>query len=122
MLGTIRWGLLAVLAAASLSIVLFALTAAGHFPQQHRSPILRTPLGMLLLWGTMATALAAAGTLIMATVGRLPWYATVIAAGLAVLMAPLCLQSLPDSFVDGRRGLLTLAIASAALAVLAFRL
>jgi hypothetical protein len=41
---------------------------------------------------------------------------------LAVLIAPLLLQPLPDSFVDGRHGLLAFAAASIVLAAIAWRL
>ncbi len=36
----------------------------------------------------------------------LPWYLQVIGGGAMLLFAPLLLQPLPDSFVNGRRGLL----------------
>jgi hypothetical protein len=44
----------------------------------------------------------------------------VLGAGGAVLVAPLLLQPLPDSFVNGRRGLITFALAASVLACLAW--
>jgi hypothetical protein len=37
----------------------------------------------------------------------MPWFAAVIAGGLAILIAPLALQYFSDEFIDGRRGLTT---------------
>jgi hypothetical protein len=51
----------------------------------------------------------------------LPWYATVIGGGAALLFAPLLLQPLPDSFVNGRRGLLVFAAGAVVLAALMWR-
>jgi hypothetical protein len=48
----------------------------------------------------------------------LPWHLAVIGGGAALLFAPLLLQPLPDSFVDGRRGLLAFSAAAVSLAAL----
>jgi hypothetical protein len=78
-------------------------------------------LGGLVLWGTLAMA-GLAGLAALATAWRtLPWYATVIGGGAALLFAPLLLQPLPDSFVNGRRGLLVFATAAVLLAGLMWR-
>ena len=72
--------------------------------------------GGVVLWGTLAvTALAAAGLLLKAW-WRLPWHLAVIGGGAMLLFAPLLLQPLPDSFVDGRRGLIAFSAAAAVLA------
>ena len=68
----------------------------------------------------MATGLAGAAVLVLAW-RALPWYATVIGGGAALLFAPLLLQPLPDSFVNGRRGLLVFAAGAIALAALMWR-
>ena len=107
--------------ALSLVVVLFGLAAAGHFPAEDRRPSLREPLGAALLWGSIVLVVAAA--LVAAAFGwrRLPLAAAVIAFGTAALLAPLILKPLPDSFVDGRRGLIVLSLAAAGLAALAWR-
>jgi len=85
-----------------LCAALGALAASGHFPHEHRAPALRRGFGRVLLIG--ACALAA---LSLAVGGRiLPWPAAVIAAGTAILGAPLLLRPLPDRFVNGRAALL----------------
>ena len=53
---------------------------------------------------------------------RLPLYAAVIGGGAMVLFAPLLLQPFPDSFVNGRQGLLIFAGLAAGLALVAGRL
>jgi hypothetical protein len=107
--------------ALSLVTVLYGLAVAGHFPAEARRPSLREPLGASILWGSLIVALAAAIT--AATFGwrRLPIAAAVIGFGAMGLMAPIVLKPLPDSFVDGRRGLLVLSGVAAALMALAWR-
>ena len=51
----------------------------------------------------------------------LPWYALVIGGGAVLLFAPLLLQPLPDSFVNGRRGLLAFAAGAVVFAALMWR-
>jgi hypothetical protein len=46
----------------------------------------------------------------------------VIGGGVAMLFAPVLLQSLPDSFVNGRRALLVLSMGTVILAVLMWRM
>jgi hypothetical protein len=46
----------------------------------------------------------------------LPWHLQVIGGGAMLLFAPLLLQPLPDSFVNGRRGLLVFSAGAALLA------
>ncbi len=110
---------LAVFMALVLVLSLYGLTVSGHFPAEHRAPALRTGGGRLILWGTIAlcTALALV-TLAFAWV-RVPLYAAVIGGGAMALVAPLLLQPLPDSFIDGRRALLTFAGLGAGLALVA---
>ena len=89
-----------------LCAALGALAASGHFPHEHRAPALRRGFGRVLLIGACALAalsLAVGG----AQAWRiLPWPAAVIAAGTAILGAPLLLRPLPDRFVNGRAALL----------------
>ena len=105
-----------------LVLSLYWLTASGHFPEEHRAASLKTAGGQALLWGTMLIA----ALLTLAALGfawvRLPISAAVIGGGLMVLVAPLLLQPLPDSFVDGRRGLVIFVALGTALALLGSRL
>ena len=105
-----------------LVLSLYWLTASGHFPEEHRAASLKTAGGQALLWGTMLIA----ALLTLAALGfawaRLPIPAAVIGGGLMVLVAPLLLQPLPDSFVDGRRALVIFVALGTALALLGSRL
>jgi hypothetical protein len=117
----IDWVALVLLMGSVLLVALYGLAASGHFPAEFRPEKLQRGWGALVLWGTMiSTGLAGAVALVLAW-RALPWYATVIGAGAALLFAPLLLQSFPDSFVNGRRGLLVLAAAAILLAALMWR-
>lgn len=71
-----------------------------------------------MLLGSMALAALsfAAGTGAALTLA--PWYAVVIAGGLAVLAAPLVLQLFSDRFVDGNAALVAFAAVAVLLAIL----
>jgi hypothetical protein len=99
-----------------LSVSLYGLTVSGHFPREHRSERLRDVAGAAVLWVTMALCAAAAVFAIGFAIRHLPWQLAVIGGGGALLAAPLLLQPFPDSFVNGRRGLITFAATSAVLA------
>lgn len=116
------WPAMSLFVAQACILALYGLTVSGHFPAEHRMPSLRTAAGATLLWGTIAVALCAGGTAVMLAARTLPWAAAVIGAGAAILFAPLILQSLPDSFVDSRRGLILLAGAAGLLAILSLRM
>jgi hypothetical protein len=116
-----NWLALGLLMGSVLLVALYGLAASGHFPVEFRPATLQRGWGVLVLWGTMvATGLACASVLVLAW-RTLPWYATVIGGGAALLFAPLLLQPLPDSFVNGRRGLLVLAAGAVVLAALMWR-
>jgi len=94
-------------AALILVIALYALSASGQFPKEHRAFSLASGLGKFMLFGSiLLTLLCFAGAVSIAWM-KLPWYATVIGGGISLLIAPLILQAFPDSFVDGRSSLLT---------------
>jgi hypothetical protein len=105
-----------------LVLSLYWLTASGHFPEEHRAASLKTAGGQALLWGTMLIAALLTLAALCFAWARLPISAAVIGGGLMVLVAPLLLQPLPDSFVDGRRGLVIFVALGTALALLGSRL
>jgi hypothetical protein len=111
-----HWIWLAYFMAGVLSVALYGLTASGHFPAEGREQKFNTGSGALVLWSTLvATTLAAAGMLAMSW-WMLPWYISLLGGGAMLLFAPLLLQPLPDSFVNGRRGLLAFSACAVALA------
>jgi hypothetical protein len=102
-----------------LVLSLYWLTVSGHFPEEYRAAPLKSAGGRALLWGTIA--LCALLTLAALTFAwaHVPLYAAIIGGGLMVLIAPLLLQPLPDSFVDSRLGLLMFAGLGLGLALVA---
>ena len=113
---------LALFMALVLVLSLYGLTVSGHFPEEHRNPALRAGLGPLLLWGTIALCMALTLAALVFAWQRLPLSAAVIGGGAMVLFAPLLLQPFPDSFVNGRQGLLIFAGLAAGLALVASKL
>jgi len=97
---------------------LHGLSASGHFPREHRMLALRSLFGVVILYGTLLIALTALIAGLWAAWRLIPWYAAVIAGGLAILAAPLVLQEFSDSFVDDHRSLLSFAGASVVLAMM----
>ena len=113
---------LALFMALVLVLSLYGLTVSGHFPEEHRAPALRAGFGPLLLWGTIALCAALTLAALLFAWQRLPLSAAVIGGGAMVLFAPLLLQPFPDSFVNGRRGLLIFSGIATGLALIAGRL
>ena len=101
-----------------LAVALYGLTASGHFPSEARGERLKRGWGALILWGTLAAAALAAASMLVKSWWILPWYLSVIGGGAMLLFAPLLLQPLPDSFVNGRRGLIAFSAAATLLATL----
>jgi hypothetical protein len=99
-----------------LAVALYGLTASGHFPAEARGAKFKRGWGALVLWGTLAATAMAAAAILLKSWSTLPWYLQVIGGGAMLLFAPLLLQPLPDSFVNGRRGLLAFSTGSALLA------
>jgi hypothetical protein len=116
------WLSVIVFAGLALSVTLYGLAVSGHFPAEHRGERLRGLRGAMVLWGTMLVAILSTGWGLIFAAQQLPWYASVIVAGAALLVTPLLLRPLPDSFVNGRCGLLALAAAAAVMSGLAWRL
>ena len=113
-----NWVALGLLVGCVLLAALYGLAASGHFPAEFRAEKLHRGLGALVLWATMAAAGLAVAVALLLAWRRLPWYAIVIGGGASLLFAPLLLQPLPDSFVNGRRGLIVLAAGAVMLATL----
>lgn len=114
----LNWPGLGVFTLQVLVVALLVLCLCGHFPIAEQHSKFTALSGRLLL---AASALSCAGSIVLAVAfanRRLPIPVAVIAAGLALLTAPLMLQRLPDWFVDGRRGLAVLATIGATLACL----
>ncbi len=118
----LQWGALAMFALLIMSAALYGLTVSGQFPSEHRAEILKSPTGAMVLWGTMAVGLVTTLVGVGVAWRMLPWYAAVIVGGGVLLIAPLILQKFPDSFVDGRSGLLTFAGIGAVLSLAAIAL
>lgn len=113
-----QWIELALFMGALGAVTLLVLAASGHFPAAHRDARLQGKAGAAVLWGSLGLG---AVTLLVALVfasRHLPIAVAIIGGGLAVLAGPLLLQPLPDSVVDGRRGLAAFATIGAALALL----
>jgi hypothetical protein len=110
---------LAVFTGLVLVLALYALTVSGHFPAEFRAPALRTGFGTAVLWVTLVLACLLALAAVAVAWRSLPLYASVIAAGAMLLLAPLLLRPLPDSFVNGRSGLIALTAIGAVLALIA---
>jgi hypothetical protein len=102
-----------------LVLALYGLTVSGHFPAEFRDPSLKTTFGKTVLWATLVVACLLVIVAIAIAWRSLPLYATILAAGAMVLVAPLLLRPFPDRFVNGRGGLLAFAAIGVALALLA---
>ncbi len=101
-----------------LLIALFGLALSGHLPLQARDAQDTSLFDRLTIVATVAIVALAAVRTIGLGLGALPGPIAIIGAGGALLLAPLLLRALPDSFVDGRRGLIVLAALTASLAYL----
>jgi hypothetical protein len=101
---------------AVLLLALYGLCLSGHFPAQFRGEKLSGASGTAVLAASAVAAVAAGVAALMGAAEALPWYAAVIGAGAVLLFAPLLLQPLPDSFVDGRPALLVFSGGAALLA------
>lgn len=121
-LAAINWPALALFAALMLTIAMFGLSYSGHFPAEHQAEKFKTLPGRLVMVGTVLVIAICAAKMLGLAIAHVPPPAAIIAGGAALLVAPLVLQNFPDSFVDGRRGLIALAAAAALLTVLAGKL
>lgn len=110
---------LAVFMALVLVLSLYGLTVSGHFPKEHRSDALKTAAGRLVLWGTLVLCASLAIVSLAFAWQYVPLPSAIIGGGAMLLFAPLLLQPLPDTFVDGRRGLLTFTLVGVGLALAA---
>lgn len=121
-LAAINWGVAGIFTAMILVIAMFGLSLSGHFPLKNQKPELQDRLGRLVLIGSiLVVALAAAKAMGMA-IGTLPGPIAILCAGAALLAAPIVLKLFSDAFVDGRRGLIGLAVIASMLSILANKL
>ena len=110
------WLPLAFFSATVLTLTLFLLTASTHLPAVDRHAELQGWIGKALLWGSVIVAgLAGIMTARLAWLA-LPGYAVVLAAGTAVLAAPLMLKPFSDQFLDSPAGLVVFAVTALVLA------
>jgi len=112
----VDWIALVLYSGAALLLALYGLTVSGHFPAEFRGATLRGGWGAVLLWSTMSVAGLAGVAVAVRAWSALPWYAAVIGGGATLLFAPLLLRPLPDSFVNGRRGLVAFSLGASLLA------
>lgn len=89
-----------------LALALYGLAASGQFPSEHRAQSLRSPIGNVILFGSMIVSALCLLVGLMFAWRAIPWYAAVIGGGLALLAAPILLRPFPDRFVNGRSALL----------------
>lgn len=115
------WPELLLFMGATMLIALYGLTVSGHFPAEFRGETLKGGSGGIALWASIAVAASATGVTLLRAWETLPWYAVVIGAGAMLLFAPLVLRPLPDSFVNGRGGLVVFSGGAALLALLLWR-
>jgi hypothetical protein len=101
-----------------LAVALYGLTASGHFPAEARSDKFKARAGALVLWATLVVTALAATSMLIQSWWILQWYFSLLGGGAMLLFAPLLLQAFPDSFVDGRRGLLVFSVCAVVLAAL----
>ena len=100
-----------------LAASLYVLAALGHFPREARQEAMRGTAGRIVLWGSITAVAISILVAVTAAWWLIPWYAAIIAAGIAILVAPLVLQYFSDDFVDGRDALLWISGATAAPAI-----
>jgi hypothetical protein len=91
-----------------LAAAMFGLAASGHFPREFRSPRFNSAKGATSLWTSIVLAGAAFVFGTAAAIFHLPWYVLIIAAGAAILIAPLVLATFPDPIVNGHATLIVL--------------
>jgi hypothetical protein len=104
------------------AVSLHGLAASGQFPREHRALSLRSAMGAVILFGSIAVVLVSLLIGLLFAWQTIPWYAAVIGGGTPVLFAPLLLRPLPDPFVNGRRALLFFSTIAAAIALVMLKL
>lgn len=117
----ISWPSFVIFSAFVLVIAVFGLAFSGHFPAAKQKPEMRGWPGRLLLWTSAVSAALAGAKMFGLAASVLTFPVAIIAGGAALLTAPLVLQRLPDAFVDGRCGLMTLAAIAGLLMYLAYQ-
>jgi hypothetical protein len=103
-----------------LAAALCGLAASGHFPEEHRSPTMRSSSGVFVLLVSLTISILSLAIGLVLVWRSVPWYATVIGGGGVLLAAPLALRPFPDRFVNGRGALIVFAGVSMLMLVLLF--
>jgi hypothetical protein len=112
-----QWGELFVFMGLVLAVSMYALSVSGQFPLTHRTQPFRSPLGGIVLFGSLVLTFAALAAGIYFAHASVPWYALVIGGGAMVLITPLLLPNFSDKFVDGRGSVLTFSSAAVSLSM-----
>ena len=84
-----------------LVIALHFISASAQFPKEHRKIEFARGFGKTLLFGSISFVVICLVMGFAIAFMRLPWFAVVISAGIALLIAPLALGKFSDRFVDG---------------------
>src|SRR4051794_41855183 len=71
-----------------LVLALHILAASGQFPREHRAPALASGVGGIVLYGTIAVAIASLAVALLAAWRLIPWYAAVIGGRLPPFLTP----------------------------------
>ena len=121
-LSAVNWLGFAVFVALIMVIAMFGLSLSGHFPAEHQKPEMRAWHGRLLLVASIIAIAISAAQAFGLAFGQLPPAIAIIGLGGALLAAPLILQKIPDTIVNGRRGLIGFAALATALAWITNRL
>ena len=100
------WPHLPIFMALVLVICVFIVVVAEHFPAEARTGELATGVGSAVLWTSIALIGLSAAVAVYYAFATIPWYSAIIGAGLMALIAPLLVQPLPDSMINGRLALL----------------
>ena len=114
-----HWIWLGLFMAGVLAVALYGLTASGHFPADARSDKFKSRGGSPGAVGDARGDGARRGQHAPPSPGgSCPGISRCSAAEPCCCSRPLLLQAFPDSFVDGRRGLLVFSVCAVVLAAL----
>src|SRR5260370_12654036 len=87
-MGIVAWVDLLLFMGLLLCVALYVLAASGHFPHEHRPASLKSASGTVILYGSMAGACASFLIGLATILNLVPWDASIICGGIAMLWAP----------------------------------